>query len=278
MTIILFNPLSSQGLSVNLAKKLGEKLIKENKTVKILNILEIIDVKDFLNGFDEDDEIIIVGGDGTLHRVANKVKDFMIKPKVYMYKAGTGNDFIRTVKVIDNLALINPHLKKLPSLTINNTEQLFINGVGIGLDGMVCYKVNQSKQLKNKSNYFKNAFKSFIESKPFDLDVNIDGKDIKLKKVWLATVMNSKYFGGGMKIAPKKLRDSNDLELVVVKSLPKFLLTLLFPLIYLGLHRFILGAVKFYRGKEISLNTNSTLYMQVDGEDIYPVSEFKTSV
>src|SRR5690606_1923863 len=48
--------------------------------------------------------------------------------------------------------------------------------------------------------------------------------------------MNDKYFGGGMKIAPKESRTSDNLNLVIVKTANKFMLFLIFSMIYLGLH------------------------------------------
>ncbi len=278
MTVILFNPLSNNGKNIGLAKKLANNYAKNGETVKVLDILEIGEVHTFLNGFTKEDKIIILGGDGTIHRIANKIYGVEILPEVYIYKAGTGNDFIRSVPVNKKLALVKPYLKKLPSYTLNNEKNLFINGVGLGLDGMVCYKVNASKSLKNKANYFKNAFKSFIEAKRFDATITVDGQEMLFKKVWFASIMNSKYFGGGMKIAPTKKRGSNDLELVVVRGLPKYLLILLFPLIYVGLHRFIFGAVKFIRGREIIIETNDALYLQVDGEDHFPVSKVSAKI
>src|SRR5690554_7890934 len=108
MDIILYNPLSSSGKNIQVAKKLEKKLIKQKNEVFVINLLNIINVQAFLEKYDENDRIIILGGDGTIHRIVNQIQGYDIKPQVYLYKAGTGNDFIRTIPVKKRLAHIKP--------------------------------------------------------------------------------------------------------------------------------------------------------------------------
>lgn len=71
MEIILYNPLSNKGKNIKIAEKLHKKAIKEERSSKIVNLLEIGDVEKFLNGYNEEDRMILIGGDGTLNRVVN---------------------------------------------------------------------------------------------------------------------------------------------------------------------------------------------------------------
>ena len=104
MDIILYNPLSNKGKNIKIAEKLHKKATKEQRESKIVNLLEIKDVQAFLNGYNADDRMILIGGDGTLNRVVNQIKDIVIKPQIYMYKAGTGNDFMRSIKSKEKLS------------------------------------------------------------------------------------------------------------------------------------------------------------------------------
>lgn len=278
MDIILYNPLSNKGKNVKIAEKLAKQGQKQGRMVTTMNLLDIKDVKEFLSIYQKEDKIIIIGGDGTLNRIVNQIDGFNVLPEAYIYKAGSGNDFIRTVKVNKNLADIKPYIKKLPTLYVNGKVEKFINGAGVGLDGLVCYKVNKSKAVKNKSNYFKNAVSSFFNYKPVAGKITVDGKTWEEKKLWFATAMFSSYFGGGMKLAPKKKRTENNLELVIVRNIPKWLLVLVFPTIYLGWHPIFKKYVKFYRGNDITVEFEKPSYLQRDGEDEYPVLKYRVTM
>ncbi|WP_025725457.1 diacylglycerol/lipid kinase family protein [Acholeplasma granularum] len=277
MDIILYNPLSNKGKNVKIAEKLEKQSNKKGIKSQILNLLDIHNVESFLSAYSSDDRIIIIGGDGTLNRIVNQINDTEILPQVFMYKAGTGNDFIRSVKTKGKFVDIKPYIKNLPTIEVNGKTEKFLNGAGVGFDGFVCYNVNVSKSAKNKSNYFKNVFKSFINYKPVSALIDVDGKVFEENKVWFVTAMNAQFFGGGMRLAPKMRRDKDYLELVIVKKIPKWLLIILFPSIYLGLHRFLYKYVQFYQGKRIKVELLTDSYLQRDGEHEYPVRKFEVN-
>src|SRR5690554_5167227 len=126
MDIILYNPLSNKGKNIKIAQKLYKKAIKKSVSSEIVNLLEINNVETFLNGYNENDRMIIIGGDGTLNRIANQIRGINIKPQILMYKAGTGNDFMRSVKVKKNLSHVKPYLNNLPILKVNDKEEVFL--------------------------------------------------------------------------------------------------------------------------------------------------------
>ena len=275
MDVILYNPLSNKGKNLKVAKKLYRQALKKHRKATIVNLLEITDVQKFLNGYTKDDSMILIGGDGTLNRVVNQIRGFEIKPQLYMYKAGTGNDFMRSVPVKRKIVNIKPFINYLPVLHVNGKEELFLNGAGMGLDGLVCHNVNKSKAAKNKSNYFKNAFKSFLSYQPMSVTIDVDGKKWQEDKVWFVTAMNAPYFGGGMKLAPKQKRKYNYVQLVVIKKIPRWLIILIFPTIYLGWHKIFRSYVRFYKGNHIQVEMEKPGYLQRDGEDEYPVQRFE---
>jgi len=275
MDIILYNPLSNKGKNIKIAEKLAKRALKKDIDTEIINLLEIDDVREFLNGYDAHDRMILIGGDGTLNRVVNQIRGIKVKPQIYMYKAGTGNDFMRSVKVKNGLVDVKPHLENLPILKVNDKEELFLNGAGVGLDGLVCYNVNRSKEAKSKSNYFKNAFKSFMNYEPVSVLIDVDGKHWEENKVWFVTAMNAPFFGGGMKLAPKMKRGLDHLELVVIKKIPRWLIIIIFPTIYLGWHKIFSSFVKFYKGNHIKVEMLTDSYLQRDGEHEFPVRKFE---
>ncbi|MFA5560410.1 MAG: diacylglycerol kinase family protein [Acholeplasmataceae bacterium] len=271
MTLILYNPLSRNGRNSRHIKKLTKRLIKKGHEIQLHSLIEIVDVEGFINACHLDDEIIIVGGDGTLNRLANRVYGIDFKQKIYLYQAGTGNDFARSLKIRGRLIQINDYLKNLPQIKFNAEEKYFLNGAGIGLDGYVVSLVNESNRKKNKINYFRHAFLGFKRFKPIGGTLIIDGKEIVEDKIWFVAAMNAPYFGGGMKIAPKADRKEALLDVVVVRKIAKWKLILIFPIIYLGWHTALKKYVQIYKAKNIEIKFKKETYMQIDGDHYYPI-------
>jgi len=274
MDILLYNPLSRNGKNEKFIQKVVNHLKKDGRTVVSYNILAIDDVDKFASNCAFDDRIIIVGGDGTINRLANRLYDLDFKQDIFMYQAGTGNDFIRSLKTKLKVVPIKEYIKKLPVVQYQEISRHFLNGAGAGLDGYVGHLVNTSKFKKNKINYFRHAFEGFAKFKPISATITIDGKTWKEERVWLASVMNGPYFGGGMKVAPHADRKMNDIHLIILKDIPKWLLILIFPTIYLGWHLIFKSFVKVYVGKEVELLFDKPTYLQIDGDVEYPISQF----
>lgn len=275
MDILLYNPLSRNGKNEKFIQKIIHHLKKDGRPVVSYSILAIDDVDLFLSGCHEDDRIIIVGGDGTINHLANRIYEVNYPQQLFLYQAGTGNDFVRSLRTKEKIVPIKSHIKKLPYVMFQEKKRYFLNGVGAGLDGMIGYLVNHSKYKKNKLNYFRHAFEGFAKFKPIAATITIDGLEIREEKLWFASMMNSQYFGGGMKIAPQARRDQHDLDLVILKDIPKWLLIIIFPTIYLGWHVHFKRWVKVYKGHDISIAFDKPTYLQIDGDVEYPIESFK---
>lgn len=278
MDIILYNPLSSNGNNLRLVNKLTRKLTKQGITVKEYDLTAIPDLKKFIQKRQTINRFIIIGGDGTISRFANSIQNIYIKPGLFIYKAGTGNDFIRSLERRRGLIDIKRYLVNLPRVKVDREDLIFLNGVGLGLDGLTCHKVNNSRHNKNKFNYFRHALEAFNQFKPQDCIVTINkDKVLKVKDALFVSVMNSKFFGGGMKIAPKANRLNDDLQVVVISKVPKPMLLILIPLLYLGLHVGFKKYVKIYSAKEVLVSFTKGEYMQIDGEDYKDIKEIKVT-
>ena len=277
MNYVLYNPLSRNGKGKTQKKKYT-KLIKKilaNDTEFSFESLIDLDYKALLAKITPDDKVIFVGGDGTLNKISNTI-DFKEYPydNIYLLKYGTGNDFIRSLETKEKLIKITNYLKNLPEVTYNNTTQKFINGVGIGLDGLIVHIVNTGKN-KNKLAYFKAAFKAFKRHKPNDIILNIDNKEYKFSNAWLAVVMNSQYFGGGMKMCPDARRDDKLLYIGIIHTITRRKLFWIFPSIYKGKHIRYKNYVTILNGYNIDIKCNSKWYLQIDGDEISNLNTFQ---
>lgn len=274
MNIILYNPKTNSNNGLKSLKKIKRYFSKKKEAFNSIDITTI-DTKSFLLNEDPDNDIILLGGDGTLHTFANDIRGIELIHKLYFYRCGTGNDFSRSIKQKKDLVLINPYLKNLPVVKVLGREETFINGCGLGLDGLVCNYVEEKKLRNGKGQFFRSTIKGFKKYSPIQAKVIIDGVEHLFKKVFLVSIMNSTYYGGGMKIAPFARRDDAEFDVCVIHHINKFLLLFLFPLIYFGKHLLKKKSVFYAKGLNIKVIFENKTFMQLDGEVIKNVNEIE---
>ena len=91
MIYVFFNPLSNNKKGT-LAEIELRKIFAE-KELEFVDITTVKNAADELKKLNEDDEIVIAGGDGTLTRFADDIYDIKNKQKIFLYPCGSGNDF-----------------------------------------------------------------------------------------------------------------------------------------------------------------------------------------
>jgi len=275
---ILYNPLAGNEQTALSAMRL-DSLYIGHETI-YLDILEIESYKDFFAGLSPDDEIIICGGDGTLNRFVNRIRNIEIKNNIYYYGTGSGNDFMNDLERPRGSEpfLINDYIKNLPTVEINGATLHYFNGIGFGIEGACCAVGNaQRATSKKKVNYTAIALKLILFSfRPRTAKITVDGEVFEHKKVWLASSMFGRFFGGGMKVAPDQKRGDDKLTLVVAHNCGKLRLLTIFPSIFSGTHTKYEKQVSIYTGKEITVEYSSPCELQIDGETILDVKTYTT--
>lgn len=166
-------------------------------------------------------DIIVVGGDGTLHEVINGFSNFE-KVNMGLIPCGTGNDFAKTLGIpknpIDALDII---ISQTPKYTdfMQMGDIRGVNVIGTGIDVDVLKRYNALKK-KNKFNYTTSLIKTLFDFDYTNFTANLDGEDKKYTS-FIACVANGKYFGGGIPICPDADANDNKLNFVAVKYIPR---------------------------------------------------------
>jgi len=188
------------------------------------------------------DEIVVVGGDGSINYVADEIMRFYSSSGNIIDKAGdssivlslialgTGNDTKRTWRVyskkerknVEDLKtdcelLVEGDIKEIDMGKVN--DNYFINHVGMGLD---YYVVKNAENFKFVPLAFVlSVFYSISKEKPWHIKLEIDNKVKYEGNAWLVTACNGKYFGGGMKAAPDAELDDGFFDIILAKGIPK---------------------------------------------------------
>ena len=274
MKYYLFNSLANNGVKPGF---LGELEGKEGISLKDVIGLDYVP---FFKGLDKDDEVVLVGGDGTINYLVNAIGDYKIENKLFLRAAGTGNDFLNDIKKDhegEEEILLNPYIEHLPTVFVNGMEKKFINGIGYGIDGYCCEVADQIKEKEpnKKIDYTGIAIKGLLfHFKPVTATVIVDGKEETFTKVWLSPSMKGRFYGGGMMVAPAQDRMGDVLSNVIYRASNKFQALIVFPKIFKGEHVKKVKMVRIATGKEITVKFDRPCALQIDGETVLGVSEY----
>jgi len=238
-----------------------------------------MDYAEFMKGLNPEDEVVLIGGDGTLNYFINAVKGCEIKNNIYLFGSGTGNDFLTDIgKKPGEEVLINSYLKNLPVVYVNGLEKLFINNMGFGIDGYCCEVADKIKaeEPQKEINYSGIAIKGLLfHFKPCHATVTVDGSKYEFDNVWIAPTMKGRYYGGGMNMAPEQDRASGKLSVVVYHSRSKIKALMAFPSIFKGEHTGKKDMVSIFTGNDISVSFSRPCAAQIDGETVLNVTEYR---
>ena len=267
MKYYLYNSLANNGIRPEVAP--GTELIDAVG----------LDYAAYLKGLAPEDEVVLVGGDGTVNYFVNAVKDTEIRNNIYLLGCGTGNDFLHDIdRQPGEEVLLNPYLTNLPTVFVNGLEQRFVNNMGFGIDGYCCEVADQIKEKnpQEKIDYSGIAIKGLLfHFKPCHAEVTVDGVKHEFDHVWIAPTMKGKYYGGGMKMAPDQDRFSDKLTVVVYHCRSKLKALIAFPSIFKGEHVQKTGMVSVFTGNEVHVKFSRLCAAQIDGETVLNVTEYR---
>lgn len=214
------------------------------------------------------EQVIVLGGDGTLHEVVNGIDKREISLGVI--PAGTGNDFARMFHWSNQPEQEVERIVRNQTIRIDLVRmgnRVFINVAGMGFDATVANDTNQSRLLKRigAMGYVVSVFKNLPRFKATQAILHVDGSAFEFEDVLLIAIGNAVSYGGGMRITPQADCRDGVLDVCVVSGISKLELMMVFPKIFSGSH-VSHSAVHMLRGKNIQVETKEPLLIHADGE------------
>ena len=223
-------------------------------------------------------EVIVVGGDGTIHEVVNGLLTTGRRVPLGIVAAGSGNDFAcNTLKLprqpeqaIERA--FNGHLTSVDAGRVNDTY--FANGFSIGMDAEIGALTNHMKNIPLMSGanlYYVAALRKLLfgfQNCPW-LTYRIDDGVVEQlieKRYVLIAVTNGPAYGAGFYINPKADYADGLLDVCVVDYMPLWRVLQLFPGVKKGQHIYERG-VTFYRARSIHIESKRPVTLQADGEE-----------
>ncbi len=273
---ILYNPHAGNGTSEATAKNL-----KESGKYEPSEIVAMTDIKSYADFLSDKNgvSLIICGGDGTLNRFINESADVTLGDVYYM-ASGSGNDFLRDLDITEQAEpiCINKYIENLPVCEVCGKTYKVLNGVGYGIDGYCCLVGDKLKgENVKKINYTSIAIKGLLgKYKTCGGSVTVDGDKRRYKKIWLASGMNGRFYGGGMMPAPEqeRLNGKGVVSTCVFHDTGKLSTLMIFPSLFKGEHVKHEKKVDVRSGKKITVEFDSPRPLQIDGETIPEVTKY----
>jgi YegS/Rv2252/BmrU family lipid kinase len=219
-------------------------------------------------------EVIVVGGDGTLNYVVNELYGSGLP--ISIVSNGTGNDTVKSLhgemKLEKQVEIaIKGKISKFDLGLCNETY--FVNGFGIGFDGLVVKKmVEKGNKKRSHMDYLLTVLRIVGGFKEKLIRFSIDEKPYE-KKILLMTISNGTTFGGGFVINPFAKTNDGLLDVCILNEVSPMMRFWHLPKLKTGAH-YKIRQSEFYLAKQISIKSNDLLVAHIDGEYIgYPPFE-----
>lgn len=165
--------------------------------------------------------IIVMGGDGTLHETLNGLHD-PANVKLGLIPCGSGNDFAASANIPCTPSealniILGGKAKYVDFMECSGIRG--INVIGAGIDVDILKRCYSSKFLKGKIKYIISTVISVFNYK-CKKTIAKAGLSESEHKCFVLCAGNGKYFGGSIPIAPEATIDDGLLDFVLVNDMP----------------------------------------------------------
>jgi diacylglycerol kinase (ATP) len=212
------------------------------------------------------ERLLVAGGDGTYHQAAQELA--RTPCALVPIGIGTGNDLARELGLpLDAAAAIPLGLEApLAPMDLGRAGERWFCGVaGSGIDSETAEYSLNVRRLRGPLVYVWSVLVVLSRFRAPTVEVEIDGGGRTGGRVMMVALANTRYFGGGMKIAPAADRADGRLELVRLEAVSRLAFLRIFPRVYAGRH---VGhaACRFERVERVRIRFDREMALWGDGE------------
>jgi diacylglycerol kinase (ATP) len=213
---------------------------------------------------DNIDIVAIAGGDGSVNEAARALKDSTTA--LAIIPIGSGNGVARKLgvpmKIKKALELINHGtIKTIDGGEVNG--EFFLMSPGIGFDAAMLKNFDTFKK-RGVWGYVKSIFQTSKKFQPFEVTINLDGKEIK-ETVYSILLSNIGQLGYGITFDKTAAVEDGVLELVTLKVFPKWKV-LWYVIVAFFLDPSRANVIKVYKFKQLKASISASQSLQVDGD------------
>ena len=222
--------------------------------------------------------IVAVGGDGTVHEVANGIlrardADPTLPAALAVVPAGTGNDFAKLLGFHGSVDRAITAICAGPERRFDAGRAewdggscCFVNAMGTGIDVEVVRQIARSRPLPGALNYVAGLVRALARYRPVPLDVTATTASFSGRIMTIA-VANGRCVGGTFHICPDARPDDGLFDICVIRELSLLGSVAMALRIVRGRHT-RQGDVMVFRAAavDIEVPADAPFFFQLDGE------------
>ncbi len=215
--------------------------------------------------------LVVLGGDGTVSRVASALVEAGADTPLAIFGAGTGNDLAKSLgaPVFDYAAMTERVragvTRGIDTGTVDG--RVFVNALGFGFDVAVLERTLRARWLRGNALYAVTALGELFRYGGFEARLTVDAGDVVAHAGrWLTIVIaNGQWFGGAFRIAPDAMLDDGLLDVVAIGDVSPFRRARLFGAAPWGRH-VRAPEVRYAQARRLTLEFPEPSWYQADGE------------
>ena len=269
---LVVNPTSGKRRGVTAASRAALRLSRAGHTTTVIQGQDVAAARDQLDmaiafGIDA---IVVVGGDGALHAVLDRLADSSL---IFgLVPAGTGNDTARSLGIPTNDVdaavdiIIASHIRTVDLARADDTYVATV--VASGFDSKVNERANAMTWPRGNMRYNIAIVKELSAFQPLPFRLELDGRTVE-REAMLVAVGNGPSFGGGIRICEGASMDDGLLDVVVINPVSTAKFLRVFPQLYRGTH-VTLPEFERHRVREVTLSSPG-IVAYGDGERLGPL-------
>ena len=269
MLNIILNPRSGEGKKKKQQRQALDRFRARKKEIRVFETEKAGQASVLARELTSEAEgdIVVVGGDGTLHEVLNGFTNFD-KCALGLIPTGTGNDFAAAAGIpLDPERAADLIIDSQPKYTEYMQMPQGVRGInvfGTGIDVEILQRCRASKVLRGKFQYLISLIISLIKFKNYKMRTLVNGEEGNYDAL-IACVGNGYRIGGGIRMCPEAKLGDGLLDFVVVDDVKKSRI----PPAFIKLMQGKILQEKFTvfkRSEHVEIYPEKDLTIQVDGE------------
>jgi YegS/Rv2252/BmrU family lipid kinase len=217
---------------------------------------------------------VAFGGDGLIGAVAGTVSE--LGGLLGVLPGGRGNDFARMLgiplKPLAACAVLRDGHETALDLGYAGAEP-FIGIASCGFDSEANRIANQTRLIRGNLVYAYGMLRALASWRPARFSLELDGQT-RTFSGYSVVVANSRYYGGGMMIAPSASLTDGQLEIVLIHEFPRPRYLLLAPTVFTGAH-VRQPHVEVLRAASVHISASRPFAVYADGD---PIAELPATI
>ena len=212
--------------------------------------------------------VIAVGGDGTVHEVANGLLRAGGGAALAVLPLGSGDDFVKMLPARDAVErIVNGAPRPYDAGRIAaGATRYFANGMDIGFGAHASRNTRRVPRLLTGLGIYLGALALTLLRYPqLEIRLQLDGGEAYSQTTAMTAVMNGRSFGGSFHVCPEARADDGELDLLIAGGVGRMAILGLVPRIMRGTHA---GdpRLKLARARRVLIESDAPLLVEADGE------------